>query len=56
RQAEDGSVGLHQALSAGRQREAQHGGSVFQHAPRDRRKPRGSGANAAQNHRITAVG
>lgn len=33
RQPEDGFVGLHQALSAGGQREAQHGRSVFQHVP-----------------------
>lgn len=56
RQTEDGSVGLHQALSAVWQREAQHGGSVFQHVPWDRRKPRGRCQNTAEDHRIPAVG
>lgn len=36
---EDCTAGLHQAMSARRQREIQHGGVVLQHAQRDRREP-----------------
>lgn len=54
--AEDGSVGLPEALPTCGQREAQHGGAVLQHEERDRGEPRDGRQDAAEDDRVSGLG